>query len=82
VTGTLLGLTACTLTLLSSYLIGEKRAAGFLVSAVSQLFWFSRGLADGLVDLLVISTIFLVIAIWNYRKWTYSPPCNSHANSA
>jgi hypothetical protein len=68
--GTILGFMASALTLFASYLIGEKRAVGFLVSAFSQLVWFSRGLVDGLIDLIIIATIFLAIALWNYRKWT------------
>lgn len=67
--GVILGLVACSLTFLSMYLIGEKRSSGFVVSAVSQIVWFSRGLVDGLVDLLIIPIIFLALAAWNYRKW-------------
>ena len=53
-----------------AWLVGNKNKWGFVLFMVGNLLWFGTGLKYQLVGLLIVSVVFGLINIRNYRKWT------------
>ena len=53
-----------------SFLVGEKRKAGFLLQITGNLLWATVGVTRGFqLDLVVVSLAFSALYVHNYLKW-------------
>jgi hypothetical protein len=58
-----------------NYLVGDKKPAGFVLSAIGNAGWMYVGATRGFqLDLMFISLCFSGIGAWNYWKWQHPRP--------
>jgi len=72
------GLIATAVIFYACYLVGEKKASGFLFSIAGQVLWIIRGVYWNLPDVIITSWLFLGLGVYNYLKWTAKPELKIH----
>lgn len=50
-------------------LLGQKMRVGWLFGAAAEFCWLIRASDKQMPDLLVISTVYIAIAVVNFAKW-------------
>jgi hypothetical protein len=65
-----LGWLATGLNVLGLLLLGRRQRIGWLFGVVAELLWIARAMqVGGMQDLMAISTLYCVMATWNYLQW-------------
>jgi len=60
---------ACAFEIAGAIMVGNRNKWGFVVFMLGNFFWAGTGLKHGIYGLIVVSVIFFLINIRNFRKW-------------
>jgi hypothetical protein len=60
------------LTLIGCVIVGHKSKTGFLLQGSGNLCWLIVGIQKEMPDLVFVSACFVVVYVFNYRKWQKS----------
>jgi len=52
-----------------AWMVGNKERWGFVVFMIGNVLWFMLGIKTGEYGLNLVSVVFLLINIRNFRKW-------------
>lgn len=64
-----MGWIANALNILGLVLLGRRHRIGWLFGIAAECLWIWRAGRMGMPDLVFISTVYCLIASWNYLKW-------------
>jgi len=67
-----MGFFGSTLILIGMYITGRKNRWGFALGLCGEACWFARGIQTGLYDLLILSTVFAIMHVYNFWQWSGS----------
>ncbi len=56
------------------WFIGRKWRFGFLLGALGEVFWFSRGYQANEIDLMALAVVFTLMNLSNWIKWGRKKP--------